>query len=175
MEHFHLHDHRDVHNLVELRHGHFVVHTRACRPPCPELDDCNVGARLSSPRLHSETGPAQQGQRSPCQCTATGELLWFPEQDHGKLSLQHDRDVDDLVQIIDELQLRNLHSFLHCHNPSTCCYTTTGVSTCPRTTPVGSTLVFCTVCTVGERRWSTTEKSTTLSMNWSCGHLHSFT
>ena len=39
-------------------------------------DDCNVGARLSSPRLHSETGPAQQGHRSPCQCTATGEFLW---------------------------------------------------------------------------------------------------
>ena len=41
----------------------------------PELDDCNVGARLSSPHLHSETGPAQQEHRSPYQCTATGEFL----------------------------------------------------------------------------------------------------
>ena len=73
------------HSLVELRHGHLSLHTRACQP-CPELDDCNVGARLSSPRLHSETGPTQQGHRSPCQCTATGEF-YGPEQDHGKLSL----------------------------------------------------------------------------------------
>ena len=161
MGHFQLHDHRDLHNLVEASWA-LVVHTRACQPPCPELDDCNVGARLSSPHLHSETGPAQQGQRSPCQCTATGEFLWFPEQDQRKLSLHHDRDVDD-----HKLQLRNLHSFLHCHNPSTCCYTTTGVSTVSKNNTCGISLVFCTVCTVGERRWSTTEKSTTLSMNWS--------
>ena len=70
-----LHEHSDVHNLVELRHGHLSLHTRACQQPCPELNDCNVGARLSSPRLHSATGPAQQGHRSPCQCTATGEFL----------------------------------------------------------------------------------------------------
>ena len=126
-----------------------------------------VGARLSSPRLHSETAPPQQGPRSPCQCTATVEFLWFPEQDHRNLSLHHDRDVDDLVRIIDKLQLRNLHSFLHCHNPAPVVIQQRASQPCPRTTPVGS-------------RWSSvqfalwehvsaliTGMSTTLSMNWS--------
>ena len=35
--HFHPHDHRDVHNFVELRHRHLSLHTRACKRPCREL------------------------------------------------------------------------------------------------------------------------------------------
>ena len=158
----HLALHSDGHvNLVQELHemhlslhanGHVDDHIRELQLSSQQLDDCNVGARMSSPRLHSETGPAQQGHRSPCQCTATEEFLWFPEQDHGNLSLHHDRDVNDLVQICDELQLRNLHSFLHCHYPSTCCCTTTGVSTVSKNcktrrcmiTGVSATLVNCT-------------------------------
>ena len=109
-----------------------------------------VGARLSSPRLHSETAPAQQGPRSPCQCTATVEFLWFPKQDHRNLSLHHDRDVDDLVRKIDKLQLRNLHSF--------CTVITQApvviqqrASTVSKNNTCGISLVFCTVCTVGAR------------------------
>ena len=33
-------------------------------------------------------------------------------KDHGNLHLRHNRDVNDLVEKINELQLRNLHSFL---------------------------------------------------------------
>ena len=56
--HFHPHDHRDVHNLVELRHGHLSLHTRACQRPCPERDNCNCGslAVFSTPALGSWTG-----------------------------------------------------------------------------------------------------------------------
>ena len=54
--------------------------------------------------------------------------------------------------IIDELQLRNLHSFLHCHNPSTCCCTTTSVTTVSKNcktrrcviTGTSATLMNCT-------------------------------
>ena len=55
--HFHPHDHRDVHNLVELRHGHLSLHT-ACQRPCPELDDCNCGtsAVFPTPALGNWTG-----------------------------------------------------------------------------------------------------------------------
>ena len=40
---------------------------------------------------------------------------------------------------------------------------------CPRTAPAGSRRSSAQFCTVGTRRWSTTEKSTTLSMNWNWG------
>ena len=59
---------------------------------------------MSPQRRHSKTGPAQQGHRPPCQCTPTGE----PLEDQGKLQLRHDRDVNDLAQAFDELQLWDL-------------------------------------------------------------------
>ena len=151
-----MHDHRDVHNFVEASWALVVVHTGMSTT----LSKNCVGARLSSPRLHSETATAQQGPRSPCQCTATGEFVWFPEQDHGNLSLHHDRDVDDLVQICDELQLQNLHSFLHCHNPSTCCCTTTGVSTVSKNCKTRRCMITGTSATLMN---CTKKSSTTLS------------
>ena len=93
---FHPHDHRDVHNLVELQSSTTAI----------------VGARLS--------GPAQQGHRPPCQCTATGESL----EDQGNLHLRHDRDVDDLVQIFDELQLWDLDCLHSCKRICWTCTTT---------------------------------------------------
>ena len=71
-----------------------------------------VGARLSHPRLHPNLQDLPNRHRTPHQCTAAGESLWSAELHHGKLPLRHDRDVDDLVKKIDELQLRHLLSFL---------------------------------------------------------------
>ena len=78
--------------------------------------------------------------------------------DHGDLPLRHDRDVNHIVR---ELQLRNFHSFLHCRNPSTCRCTTTGNSTMSKNSACRISPVFCTVCTVGKRRRSTTEEPET--------------
>ena len=109
----------------------FPTRQRACQQPCPSTDSdptsttsrdidhqslraCNklsrpprtatVGARLSPPRLNPRTGPEQQGHRQPCSCTATGES----QEDQGNLHLRHDRDVNDLAQASDELQLWDL-------------------------------------------------------------------
>ena len=55
-----------------------------------------MGSRLS-PQLRTNLLDQHNKHRSPCQCTATGECLWFSEQkDQGKLHLRHDRKVNDL-------------------------------------------------------------------------------
>ena len=62
---------------------------------------CSVQWRTS---LYGLRGIKVPGHRPPCQCTATGESL----EDQGKLQLRHDKDVNDLAQAFDELQLWDL-------------------------------------------------------------------
>ena len=135
--HFHPHDHRDVHNLFELHHGHWSLHTTGVSTTLSRARrlQCGSSAVFSTPALENWTG-------------TTGT------------SITLSRDVDDLVQIIDELQLRNLHSFLHCHNPSTCCCTTTGVSTVSKNCKTRRCMITGTSATLMN---CTKKSSTTLS------------
>ena len=103
-----------------------------------------VGARLSSPRL------------PPCLCTATGESL----EDQGNLHLRHDRDVDDLVQIFDELQLWDLDCLHSCKRICwTCTTTSITLSMCCNGR---ISMVFCGIS--GPRESATTEMSTTAQL-----------
>ena len=154
--HFHcrnetsLRDHRDVDNLDELHNtAPVVAHNGHLLHVC-------TGELLD---LHNQ-------HRPPCQCTAAGEL-WFGEQDHGNLPLHDDRDVDDLVKKINELQLRKLHSFLlfetqmHLSSQQRACHHRVQelqLGT-PRAALSGPKPLSCT-----------TTGKTTLSMNWTSPH-----
>ena len=85
------------------------------------------------------------------------------------LNLHDDLHNRDIVHLVRALQLRNLHSFLLCPDPAPVVVQQRASSTLSKNCSCGISPVFCTVCTVGTRRWSITEKSTTLSMNWIWG------
>ena len=81
----------------------------------PLVDDL----RPITPPVAALSGPTQQGQCSPCQSTATAELPQFPALSRPThLSLNSNGHVNNLVTRTGphtrELQLRNLHSCLHC-------------------------------------------------------------
>ena len=132
LRHFHPHDHRDVHNVVELHHGHWSLHTTGVSTTLSRAStgcNCGISAVFSTcaPEnlldLHSQ-------HRSPCHCTATVEFLWIPEQDHGNLPLHHDRDVDDLVQKSRRAATAESPQFFCTSKPKCTCHCTpTGMST----------------------------------------------
>ena len=108
-----LHEHSEVHNLVELRHGHLSLHTTGVSTTLSRAQrlQCGSSADFSTPALGNCTGTTGNIDHL-VSVLQLENFNGFPEQDHGNLSLHHDRDADDLVQKTDELQLRHLHSIL---------------------------------------------------------------
>ena len=70
LEHFHTHDHRDVHNLDELRHhGTYRCTQRACQRPCPSSTSCNCGSSAVS------STSALENWTPPYRCTAASNFI----------------------------------------------------------------------------------------------------
>ena len=80
-------------------HRHLLLHTTGEQQLIQENSSCNCGiSTVSHDFAHESAGTAQQGHRTPDQCTALGESLWSAARDQGKRPLHHDRVVDDLAQ-----------------------------------------------------------------------------
>ena len=88
-------------------HGTCRCTQRACQRLCPELQRLQVWELGCL--LHARTRELDRHNKDITTLSMySGESL----EDQGNLHLRHDRDVNDLVKKFDELQLRNLYSFL---------------------------------------------------------------
>ena len=71
--------------------GPMPVHSQQRRPSNDKQQ-----LRISTDSSRPAPQPAQPGNRTPNQWTATGESQWSAEMDQGKRPLRHDSDVNDL-------------------------------------------------------------------------------